>query len=232
MSLLKEEPIMKDLKIASILFLLAALLLVPTSIALATPPAHPWPDGALTPDDEYDEYGSGGWWDGSYGHLYYRYISDQADEWNGFYICNDWWDAPQNFDPVEDCDAKVYNRFDWTDTTPNPDMFWRVNVLSNGNVTVWQQENTEEATWGVIDTTGQGWKSDTGYHVSKNEPNVQHPIWELLIPDEYITSSITVGLIDPKSIDDGDCPDPTDPEEIRSDYGDGGDAGHDPPGCN
>jgi hypothetical protein len=214
--------------VISPLFLLAVMGFLWPSPVLATPPSHPSVDGYLSPDDEYDEGtgGTGDMYQGNYGRLYARYITDQADEWNGFYLCNDWYCPVENFDATSVCDGGVYNRFDFTDTEPDPDVYWRINVLGDGTVKVWTCPNDGQWNWAEQNTSGTDWKCATGYHTSKN-PNPQnpapsHPIWELLIPDECISGRIVVGVKDPVSVDTDDCPCPTCPGEVPG--GDGGSA--------
>jgi hypothetical protein len=170
---------------------------------LSTPKVDGWycyKDG----EGAYNEYANGETiQQGSYSRLYAKYVSGK-----GLYMCNDWY-IPEE-DPKDQCDAM--NQFDWTDTKPSPDRYWRIIVHGNiedfdnpmDAITVKTRINDGSSQWAEPENI-DAWEAYIGYHDSVNS-EAEHYIWELLIPSTIISSELRVGLFDPKSTTVGDCP--------------------------
>ncbi len=179
-------------------------------IVWAAVPPYPTVDGMLESEEEYDYPGGAGLrQEGVYSYCYGRYIGNQGSEHNGFYICNDWYAPEENYDPDEGCNA--VNMFWWTEPQEGPDQYWRVILHPDETCTLWEKLNDGVDTWEMVDTSD--WDVATGYNTSCNDPEVEHPIWELRIPPEHCTADMMVGAIDPKKADKEDCPS-TDPIEV------------------
>ena len=180
----------------------AILLAIAVAIVWAVP-THPYVDGCLTPDDEYDEGGSGHVQSGTYSKMYDRWVSG-----NGWYLCNDWCWPEEGFDPNGDCDA--YNVFNFTDMGYTGGghgyKYWRVKVHGDCSRTIeWSWQTLNPGTWTAVDANTWG-ESATGYHISKNEENTPHPIWELKFPCGSVIGPMSCGIIDPKFVDSDSCP--------------------------
>lgn len=178
-------------------------------IVWAAVPDYPTVDGMLESEEEYDYPGGAGQrQEGVYSYCYGRYIGDKGSEYNGFYICNDWYDPCENYVPDGDCNA--VNMFFWTELG-SPSRYWRIVLHPDETCTLWTKLNQVGQNWQIADTNG--WDVSTGYNTSCNDIWVEHPIWELRIPPEYCKADMMVGAIDPKEADPGDCP-PTDPNVV------------------
>lgn len=197
--------------------MISIAVFVIASSAMATPVV----DANLSPDDEYPVNSE---MDGNYSKTYSEYVID-----DGFYILNDWYKPVENFDPNEGyaCDPNDpacedpnetdgcdgYNVFEWTDTEPNPDVYWKIMCHGNGEGTVKKKKNAVGEPWIYVNLDDpndpnyiEGFETAAGYNTSKNEPDNPHPIWEIKIPYTAISANIEVGMIDPKEIDPNDCP--------------------------
>ncbi len=193
---------MKSKKMKTMLFALLILTAITLVVWAVAPPSSPTVNGKLDPDNEYNEEGGSPPADyddnnpgivqhGDFSYCYGRYIPDE-----GFYICNDWFISPDNYDPNDPnnlCNGA--NQFDWTDKTGGkPYDYWRIRVLGDGSILVLYRERGDPD-WAVQDISE--WESATSKETSKNDPNVAHPVWELLIPKSVIAEDIIVGVIDP-----------------------------------
>jgi hypothetical protein len=182
-------------------------------VLAAYPQDAPTVDGLLYAN-EYTEYGNNPAWvmDGNYSTLYTKYITE-GDPNTGLYVCNDWWNAEEAYNPIEDCAGM--NQYDWTDTDPYPNVFWRIKVYGNkdGNqaIEVWRRVNQQGTSWQPQDCNG--WYHAVGYAKSPEHQEEEHPIWELRIPASDISKSIIIGLVDPKFVDPdpNQCPPVEDP---------------------
>jgi hypothetical protein len=180
-------------------------------VLAAYPQDAPTVNGVLDAN-EYTEYGNNPAWeqDGNFSTLYTKYITE-GDPNTGLYVCNDWWNPDEPYNPKTECDGM--NQYDWTDMGQSPYMHWRIKVYGNkdGNqaIEVWKRENQQGKPWDLQDCNG--WYHAVGYGTSPEHPTVEHPIWELRIPDSVITSNIKVGLVDPKNVDPNNCPPVEDP---------------------
>ncbi len=173
------------------------LTLFAVTIALALP----YVDGALTPDSEYD---GGDVQSGVYSECYFKYVKGE-----GLYVCNDWCDPNETYDPNDQCNG--YNIFTWTDTQPTPWMYWRLKCPGDGSTpTIQKCPRDDQWNWQDVDPNSSGWNTAAGFHPSINSP-VPHPIWEACIPPEAISEDILMGLKDPTSIDPNACPEGWDP---------------------
>ncbi len=200
-------------KIALKALIASTAIAVLVVIVWAAVPPYPTVDGMLSggneSEEEYDYPGGAGLrQDGPFSACYGRYIGNQGSENNGFYICNDWYDPCDNYDPDEDCNA--VNMFWWTESG-SPSQYWRVVLHPDETCTLWEKYNDGQDNWEIVDTNG--WDVFTGYNTSFNDPDVEHPIWELRIPPEHCTANMVVGAIDPKAADQEDCP-PNDPNTV------------------
>ncbi|MHC4154680.1 MAG: hypothetical protein ACYST6_07130 [Planctomycetota bacterium] len=160
-------------------------------------------DGDLNPSTEYS---GGDELPGTYGTCYTKYVSG-----TGFYICNDWWDADEDYDP-DGADCDEYNVFDWTDTSSSPDMYYRLKVYGDGSHSFQKKPNQPGASWTSL-TCGEI-SSASGYTGTVNKA-ANHAVWECKIPDDKLGSSWTCGLKDPvEPLDDdpANCPDYWKPE--------------------
>ncbi len=185
-------------------------------IVWAAVPPYPTVDGMLSggneSEEEYDYPGGAGLRQGTeetFSYCYGRYIGNQGTEHNGFYICNDWYAPEENYDPDEGCNA--VNMFWWTELESPFNQYWRVVLHPDETCTLWEKYNNATDNWEIVDTSG--WDVATGYNTSCNNPDVEHPIWELRIPPEHCTADVMVGAVDPKSANLGDCP-PTEPNDV------------------
>lgn len=204
-------------KIALKALIASLAIAVLVAIVWAAVPDYPTVDAMLETEEEYD-IGGAGLKQGSaetFSYCYGRYIGDQGSEHNGFYICNDWWNPEENYVPDEECNA--VNMFWWTEKESPYNQYWRVILHPDETCTLWEKYNNSQDTWQLVDTSG--WDVSTGYNESCNDPEVEHPIWELRIPPEHCTADMMVGAVDPKRADEGDCPS-TDPVEVLGENND------------
>ena len=206
-------------KIISRLLIALLLIAIPAVVVWAVaPPDNATVDGKLDPDNEYneedcEEYGPdnnpGLVQQGDYSKCYGRYVPSE-----GLYICNDWYLPEENYDPNDECDGM--NQFDWTDKGFSPNFkYWRIQVHGDSTVNVkWRWQGGGPSWTEITNPNADGWEQATGYVTSKNDPNTEHPIWELLIPESEMSEDgpIVVGIVDPKYIDPNDCPSAEDPE--------------------
>jgi len=189
-----------------------ALITVPALVVWAVaPPDKPTVDGKLDPDNEYNDPNGedynpnnhpGTELRGTFGFLYTRHIPNNQAE-PGFYMCNDWSDPCESYDPNDPNNCDGYNIFVWTQA--NTTINWRLRVYGNGTIYIEKQANLYSE-WYEVDPNTPGFVSAAGYDTSRNDPDTRHPIWELLIPNVCLGPYNPVYTSDPKSepVDAGD----------------------------